>query len=76
MVLSCGHSICKVCVDQLRAGTKVVCPFDKTQSVYIKICPNFSLMAVLESKSLKPKCVVHPAEVTHFYCSKDQIYIC
>ena len=76
MVLFCGHSICKSCIDKLRVGPHVSCPLDKKKSTYSDISVNFALQAVLESSSQGPKCQHHPFEVTHFFCTKDRTLIC
>ena len=76
-VLTCGHSLCNICIEKLERDNRVLCPFDNLPSMTNQIKTNYALSALVRAKERQgPKCRNHSSEVTHFFCLNDKAFIC
>jgi len=84
LVLGCGHTYCKACLESL-ASKGLQCPHDrKPERRSIAALPrNFIIVEFLEApeqitpgKDIIEKCKAHPTKRTKFYCKTDEIKIC
>ncbi|TNV72867.1 hypothetical protein FGO68_gene4339 [Halteria grandinella] len=86
LTLMCGHTICKVCANNIHKFNNMKCPFDNLvfnhYSSADALGRNFTVLELLEQEKQKylkadvRPCIVHKNKKVKFYCNQDQAYAC
>lgn len=92
IVLHCGHTICKTCLNIISSSssnnanslfflyntsTLPKCPFCKKElPKNAELILNYEIISLLHYKKFDNSCSIHNTEILNFYCQDDKILIC
>mmetsp|Transcript_3897 Transcript_3897/g.8171 ORF Transcript_3897/g.8171 Transcript_3897/m.8171 type:complete len:319 (+) Transcript_3897:2238-3194(+) len=73
LILSCGHSLCKLCISSIRqAQGFIMCPIDRSpeNKPIESLITNLALLQLVDVSRYTdyPRCPLHPSKKLRYYC--------